>query len=81
LFELGALPITSILVEGGQSLSSALLRERLVDKVECFIAPKILGGGTKSVMGVGINHMSEIMEFREVRWRQIGNDLLFSGYF
>lgn len=80
LQELGGLPVTSILVEAGQSLASALLREQLVDKVECFIAPKMLGGGTRSVMGLGINHMSEIMEFREVQWRQVGNDLLFSGY-
>lgn len=79
--ELGALPVTSVMVEAGQNLASALIKERLVDKVECFIAPKMLGGGTKSLMGVGINHMSEIMEFREVHWRQVGNDLLFSGYF
>lgn len=78
--ELAHLPITSILVEAGQNLASALLRQRLVDKVECFIAPKLLGGGTKSVIGVGINRMSEIMEFRDVQWRQVGKDLLFTGY-
>ncbi len=81
LRELGKLPLTSILVEGGQNLNSALLSEQLVDKVECFIAPKMLGGGTKSVLGVGINRMEEIMEFREVKWRQVGQDLLFTGYF
>lgn len=81
LRELGKLPLTSILVEGGQNLNSALLNEKLVDKVECFIAPKMLGGGTKSVLGVGINRMEEIMEFREVKWRQVGQDLLFTGYF
>ena len=81
LRELGGLPLTSVLVEAGQSLASALLRENLVDKVECFVAPKILGGGTRSVLGVGINRMSEIMEFRDVKWRQVGDDLLFSGYF
>lgn len=80
LRELGKLPLTSILVEAGQNLASALLRERLVDKVECFIAPKMLGGGTRSVMGLDIDHISEIREFREAEWRQIGNDLLFSGY-
>ena len=73
--------ITSVLVEAGQNLASALLREQLVDKVECFVAPKMLGGGTKSVLGVGINHMDEIMEFREVEWKQVGRDMLFSGYF
>lgn len=79
--ELGNLPVTSVLVEAGQNLASALLRQRLVDKVECFVAPKMLGGGTKSVLGIGIDHMAEIMEFREVQWRQVGKDLLFSGYF
>lgn len=81
LGELGKVPVTSVLVEAGQNLASALLRQRLVDKVECFIAPKILGGGTRSVLGLDINHMSEIMEFRKVNWRRVGNDLLFSGYF
>lgn len=81
LEELGKLPLTSVLVEAGQNLASALLRQRLVDKVECFIAPKLLGGGTRSVIGLDINHMSEIMEFRKVNWRRVGDDLLFSGYF
>jgi diaminohydroxyphosphoribosylaminopyrimidine deaminase/5-amino-6-(5-phosphoribosylamino)uracil reductase len=81
LRELGSIPVISVMVEAGQNLASALLREDLVDKIECFIAPKMLGGGTKSVIGLGINHMNEITEFREVRWRQVGNDLLFSGYF
>lgn len=80
LRELAHLPVTSIMVEAGQNLASALLRQRLVDKVECFIAPKMLGGGTKSVMGLDIKRMSEIMEFREVQWRQVGDDLLCSGY-
>ncbi|WP_073067477.1 bifunctional diaminohydroxyphosphoribosylaminopyrimidine deaminase/5-amino-6-(5-phosphoribosylamino)uracil reductase RibD [Fodinibius roseus] len=81
LQELGSLPVTSILVEGGQNLASALLRDRLVDKVEIFIAPKMLGGGTRSVMGIGIDHMEEVLELRETQWRQVGKDLLFSGYF
>jgi diaminohydroxyphosphoribosylaminopyrimidine deaminase/5-amino-6-(5-phosphoribosylamino)uracil reductase len=79
--ELGKLPVASVLVEAGQHLATALLRPKLVDKVECFVAPKMLGGGTRSVLGAGINHMSEIMEFRDVQWQQVGNDLLFSGYF
>ncbi|HET6527180.1 MAG TPA: bifunctional diaminohydroxyphosphoribosylaminopyrimidine deaminase/5-amino-6-(5-phosphoribosylamino)uracil reductase RibD [Balneolaceae bacterium] len=78
--ELAKIPVTSILIEAGQNLATALLREGLVDKVECFIAPKILGGGTKSIAGLGIDHMSEILEFKEVQWHQVGNDLLFSGY-
>lgn len=72
--------IMSILVEPGQQLASVLLRENLVDKIACFIAPKILGGGTKSVLGAGINRMSEIIELRNTQWEPVGKDMLFTGY-
>ncbi|NGP77604.1 bifunctional diaminohydroxyphosphoribosylaminopyrimidine deaminase/5-amino-6-(5-phosphoribosylamino)uracil reductase RibD [Balneolaceae bacterium YR4-1] len=72
--------VTSILVEAGQNLASALLRERLVDKVACFIAPKMLGGGTRSVMGMGVNRMKEILNLRDTNWEQVDEDMLFTGY-
>lgn len=78
--ELGHHGITSILVEGGQQLSSALLRERLVDKIELFIAPKLLGGGTRSVLNTGIHHMKDILKLKEVTWKQVGSDMLLTGY-
>lgn len=78
--ELGARGITSVLVEGGQQLSSALIRERLADKVEWFIAPKLLGSGTRSVLNLGINKMSEILNLRDITWQQVGEDMLLTGY-
>ncbi|GAB5410750.1 MAG: bifunctional diaminohydroxyphosphoribosylaminopyrimidine deaminase/5-amino-6-(5-phosphoribosylamino)uracil reductase RibD [Balneolaceae bacterium] len=78
--ELGKRGITSVLVEGGQQLSSALLREGLVDKIELFIAPKLLGGGTRSVLNIGVNKMRDICELKEVSWEKIGDDMLLTGY-
>lgn len=78
--KLGEMKITSILVEAGQQLGSALLRENLVDKLELFIAPKLLGGGTKTYAGIGINRMSEIRSFRSYSHQQIGDDLLITAY-
>lgn len=72
--------MTSVLVEAGQNLASALLRQRLVDKVACFVAPKMLGGGTRSVMGMGVQRMDEILTFREYGWEPVGDDMLFTGY-
>jgi len=72
--------ITSILVEPGQHLVAALLRHHLVDKIHCFIAPKILGAGTRSVMGTGIKRMNEILEFKNTSWEHMGDDMLFTGY-
>lgn len=78
--ELAGRGITSILVEGGQQLSSALLRQGLVDKIELFIAPKLLGGGTRSILNLGINKMSDICELKEISWQNVGEDLLLTAY-
>jgi len=78
---LGEKGITSVLVEGGQQLSSALIKQGLVDKLCVFIAPKMLGSGTRSVLNIGINKMSEIAELKEVTWEKVGEDMLLTGYF
>lgn len=80
LEKLAEASITSVLVESGSSLATALIRERLVDKLQVFVSPKLLGGGTRSVIGLGVEHMNEILEFRESSWEMIGNDMLFTGY-
>ncbi len=72
--------ITSVLVEAGQNLASALLRENLIDKIACFTAPKLLGGGTKSVTGLNILRMNEILTLKQTRWEKVGEDMLFTGY-
>jgi len=78
--ELGNRGINSILVESGQQLSSALLREKLVDKIELFIAPKLLGGGTRSMLNLGIDKMRDIIQLKESSWQQVGDDLLLTAY-
>lgn len=78
---LGKKGIMSVLVEGGQQLSSALIRQGLVDKVHIFIAPKLLGAGTRSVLGIGIDRMKDIAELKEISWKQVGSDMLLTGYF
>lgn len=79
--KLGEMDITSVLVEGGRDLASALLAKRLVDKLEVFIAPKMLGGGIRSIIGLDINHMSDVQEFHDVSWQQFGKDMLLTAYF
>lgn len=78
--ELGSRGITSVLVEGGQLLTSALIRQGLADKIHIFIAPKLLGAGTRSMLGLGINRMSEILELKESSWEKSGEDILLTGY-
>lgn len=78
---LGEKGITSVLTEGGLQLSSALIREGIVDKLELFIAPKLLGAGSRSLMNIGINKMKEIADLKDVSWTKVGNDMLLTGYF
>jgi len=73
--------ISSILVEGGRDLSSALIAGNMVDKLHVFIAPKLLGGGTRSVMNLGIDRMQEVMNLHNTSWQPSGGDILFTGYF
>lgn len=77
--KLGELGITSLLVEGGQQLSTALLKKGLADRLQLFIAPKILGGGTKSVFGLGKNRMEDIVPFKTHEWKQTGTDMLLTA--
>jgi len=78
---LGEKGVASVLVEGGQQLSSALIRQGLVDKLELFIAPKLLGAGTRSLINIGINKMKEIAYLKDISWTPIGDDILLTGYF
>jgi diaminohydroxyphosphoribosylaminopyrimidine deaminase / 5-amino-6-(5-phosphoribosylamino)uracil reductase len=71
--------ITSVLIEAGPSLSTALFRQNLVDQLELFIAPKILGGGTRSLLGMDINRMEDIKPFYSFNWTRVGEDMLLTA--
>lgn len=81
LDRIGALGISSVLVESGGTLATALLKRRLVDKVHVFVAPKFLGGGKRSVLGLGIDRLTESLDLRSTSVEKIGEDVLITGYF
>lgn len=79
---LGAMSITSVLLEGGATLMGAMIREKLVDKFLFFKAPKILGGddGIPMAAGPGPKRMDESLCLKDVVIRRLGEDLLVMGY-
>ena len=79
---LGTIPISSILVEGGAELLGSLFDCKLVDKVEAFLSPTIIGGieSKSAVLGNGASVMSEIVRLSNVEVSNIGDDVQISGY-
>ena len=78
---LGERGIASVLVEGGAVLTAALLRQRLIDKMVFFVAPKIIGGDGISVFGpCGINTMEQALILQNLTSRQVGDDLMLEAY-
>jgi diaminohydroxyphosphoribosylaminopyrimidine deaminase / 5-amino-6-(5-phosphoribosylamino)uracil reductase len=80
--ELGRLAITSLLIEGGSSLSSYCLEAGIVDKVMFFIAPKIMGGKDSypAVGGRSFRRLAEAHKIKDVTIRHVGEDILIEGY-
>lgn len=73
--------ICSILVEGGAKLNASLFEQRLVDKVYCFIAPKIAGGkGITPVEGKGALFMREAHLLKIAETRRFDDDILVIAY-
>ncbi|MGE3538909.1 MAG: bifunctional diaminohydroxyphosphoribosylaminopyrimidine deaminase/5-amino-6-(5-phosphoribosylamino)uracil reductase RibD [Candidatus Tectimicrobiota bacterium] len=78
---LGERGIASVLVEGGATLSAALLKQRLVDKVLFFIAPKIIGGdGLSAIAACGVELMEQAILLHDVTGQCVGNDFLLEAY-
>ncbi len=71
--------VGSVMVEGGAALITALLRERLVDRLAVCIAPKILGSGIEAVGDLGIRDLAESVTLADVAFTPRGGDLLLDA--
>jgi diaminohydroxyphosphoribosylaminopyrimidine deaminase/5-amino-6-(5-phosphoribosylamino)uracil reductase len=77
---LGARGVTSLLVEGGAELAAGLLRADLVDAVALFVAPVVLGGDGRGLLGpLGIAGLADAPRLRDLRSRAVGPDLLLEA--
>ena len=73
---------TNVLVEGGSELFGSLFDAGMVDQVECYIAPKILGDASAKcpIAGLGVAKISESISFSDSRWETLGDNVHFSGF-
>ena len=82
MIQLGRLGIDSILIEGGAEVNASALEANIVDKMQFYIAPKIIGGsGAKTpVAGRGITHLKEAINVQELQINRFEEDILLEGY-
>ncbi|MDT9546692.1 MAG: bifunctional diaminohydroxyphosphoribosylaminopyrimidine deaminase/5-amino-6-(5-phosphoribosylamino)uracil reductase RibD [Chlorobium phaeovibrioides] len=81
LDELHRRQVLSVMVESGGRLSASLARERLLDKLYMFIAPKLFGGDALASFGpLGVSSPAEALAFRFEPPRCVGEDILLEAY-
>ncbi|MFA6618113.1 MAG: bifunctional diaminohydroxyphosphoribosylaminopyrimidine deaminase/5-amino-6-(5-phosphoribosylamino)uracil reductase RibD [Candidatus Neomarinimicrobiota bacterium] len=75
---LGQEGISSILCEGGGHMHTLLAELDMIDRVDCFIAPKLIGKGIR-MMQIPEKPMRKAMKFIEHSWEKIDTDIYFKG--
>lgn len=79
--ELGAMGITSVLIEGGSRVNGSAFRAGIVDKLYMFYAPKIYGGdGIPICAGPGAERMEQSMGLEDIRVHRFADDVMIEGY-
>lgn len=79
---LGEIGIMSLLVEGGGEINGYLVEKGLLDKLYCFIAPKMVGGreAPTPVGGKGIPVLNDALPLKSMEITRFENDILITGY-
>jgi len=82
LDELGKRGLLSLLIEGGSQVNASFFDAGLVDKVQAYIAPMLIGGrdAPGPVGGDGVLHLTDAIRLREADTTKVGDDVLITGY-
>ena len=78
---LGQEQIDSILLEGGGTLNWAALESGIVQKIQAYIAPKLLGGKTAKtpIEGVGVSAPADAVRLKNSTITRLGEDFLIES--
>jgi diaminohydroxyphosphoribosylaminopyrimidine deaminase/5-amino-6-(5-phosphoribosylamino)uracil reductase len=79
LAALGALDVTSVLIEGGGRILGEAFDQGLVHKANFYVAPQILGGPTPAIGGNGVEKSARAWRLETPDFSRIGDDVRISG--
>ena len=73
--------ISSVLLEGGGGLNSAMIRQGFVDRVAFFVAPLLLGGrdSRTPMEGTNFTELIDAIHVHNLRSRPVGADILIEA--
>jgi diaminohydroxyphosphoribosylaminopyrimidine deaminase / 5-amino-6-(5-phosphoribosylamino)uracil reductase len=79
---LAARGVQTLLLEGGRRLAGGWWEAGIIDKVACFLCPKVAPGTEHrgALLTTGPALMGDAVALREVEVRQCGADVLMTGY-
>ena len=76
LAELAGEGVQSFLLEGGPTLATAFLEQRLIDKLVLFLAPTISGSGPPF-----LGQLEVPLDLLHIETRRVEADVVVEGYF
>lgn len=81
LKRLGQAGLTSVLMEGGGTLNASALKAQVVDCIQLYIAPKLLGGqdALGLIGGSSPKRIQFARQIHQVRVKQLGPDFCVTG--
>ncbi len=78
--QLGEHEISHVLIEGGAEVNSSAFKQKVVDKILIFTAPKIIGKGHEAVGNLGITKVAKAIKLKDYQVQKIGTDILIEAY-
>ena len=80
LADLGKKNVTGVTIEGGGGLLGHALDQRLIDKVQIYLAPIFTSGPVLAFAGEGARWTAQSARLERIRFEKIGPDLCVIGY-
>jgi diaminohydroxyphosphoribosylaminopyrimidine deaminase/5-amino-6-(5-phosphoribosylamino)uracil reductase len=70
--------LTNVQIEGGSTVLGAFFGAGLVDRVQAYLAPLVIGGGVAAITDDTVTTLSQARRFRTDSVETLGDDVLLT---
>jgi len=72
--------VRTVVIEGGAAILTAFFNAGLVDELNVYVAPVLLGQGQLAIGDLGIHTMSDALRGQDVELQRLGVDCLVTTH-